>query len=64
MDSGQALTLNGSRTTVPERPISPPEVWARLTVNQQHDFLQALILACQDLLARKPLSQTAEVRDE
>jgi hypothetical protein len=64
MDSGQALTRNGSRTAVPDRPISPTEVWARLTANQQHAFLQALLLACQDLLARKPLSQTAEVRDE
>lgn len=64
MDSGQAPTSNGSRTPVPDSPIAPTEVWARLTVNQQHDFLQELILACQDLLARKPLSQTGEVRDE
>jgi hypothetical protein len=64
MDTGQAPTLNGSRTTIPDRPISPTEVWASLTVNQQHCLLQVIILACQELLTKQPFSQVTEVRDE
>ncbi len=59
MDSSQALM---SPPTSAERPlalIAPPEVWAKLTLNQQNCLLQTVVRICREVLLPLPLPQEA-----
>jgi hypothetical protein len=47
--------------TTAERPldITPPEVWASLTLNQQNYLLQTVARICQETLLPVPMTQEA-----
>lgn len=59
MDSSQALT---SPPTPSERlfdVITPPEVWASLTLNQQDGLLQIVVRICREVLLPLPPTKKA-----
>ena len=59
MDSSQIL-ISPSRSA--ERPlalVTPPEVWANLTLNQQNGLLQTVIQICREVLLPLPPTQEA-----
>ncbi len=59
MDRNQALT---SPPTSAERPldlITPPEVWASLTLTQQNGLLQTVVRICREVLLPPPPTQEA-----
>jgi hypothetical protein len=57
MDSSQALTSPPEPAERPLDLITPPEVWANLTLNQQNGLLQTVVRICREVLLPLPLTQ-------
>lgn len=59
MDRSQALTPPPIPAERPLDLITPPEVWASLTLNQQNGLLQTVVRICREVLPPLPSPQEA-----
>jgi hypothetical protein len=59
MDSSQALMSPPQPAERPLDLITPPEVWANLTLNQQNGLLQTVVRICREVLLPLPVTQEA-----
>ncbi len=59
MDPSQALTSPSTPAEQPLALITPPEVWASLTLNQQNGLLQTVVRICREVLLPLPLTLEA-----
>lgn len=59
MDPCQGLTLLPKPAERPLALITPPEVWASLTLNQQNGLLQTVVWICREVLLPLPPTQEA-----
>jgi hypothetical protein len=59
MDSSQALASPPKPAEHSLDLITPPEVWASLSLNQQNCLLQTLVRICREALLPVPVTQEA-----
>jgi len=60
MDSSQPLLSPPQPAERPLHLITPPEVWASLTLNQQNSLLQTVVRICREVLLPLPRTQEAD----
>ena len=58
MNSSQALAAP-LKPAEPPLDITPPQVWASLTLNQQNYLLQTVVRICREALLPAPMMQEA-----